>query len=222
MHSCQEFVNFKILFRFWNFDQKEIFVLQIRIITATLIYSAMINIPEFMFFLSFEFMELYFSTNFILKVRLFLNKGVTFDIQIVCSQRKWLEINYIRYQLVHHNIVSEMLLPKHLTTFELGFHHNIYTYSFSTKSSWKREDDFRGTQRTDNNSWTRFHINLPGQALNMQNICMFGNYKNIKLPVKFKTVHTYLKLWKKKWIIGQASTHFKTEYLKYKLSVSIL
>lgn len=40
-------------------------------------------------------------------------------------------------------------------------------------------------------------INLPGQALNMQNICMFGNYKNIKLPVKFKTVHTYLKLWKK-------------------------
>lgn len=37
-------------------------------------------------------------------------------------------------------------------------------------------------------------INLPGQALNIQNICMFGNYKNIQLPGKFKIVHAYLKL----------------------------
>ena len=64
-------------------------------------------------------------------------------------------------------------------------------------------------------------INLPGQALNMQNICTFGNYKTIELPGKFKTVHAFLKLWKK-WIIGQALTHFKTKYLKYKFSVSIL
>lgn len=186
-------------------------------------------------------MESYFSTNFILKVRLFLNEGMSFHIQIDCSQRKWLEINYIRYQLVHYNIVSEMLLPKHLTTFELGFHHNIYTCSFNTKSSWKREDDMtflapRALIAAVQQDFMKYStlmilifllpeehiINLPGQALNMQNICMFGNYKNIKLSVKFKTVHTYLKLWKKKWIIGQASTHFKTEYLKYKLSVSIL
>lgn len=157
MHSCQEPVNFKILFRFCNFDQKETFVLQIRIITAALVYSVIIKIPKFMFFLSFEFMESYFSTNFILKVRLFLNEGMSFHIQTDCSQRKWLEINYIRYQLVHHNIVSEMLLPKHLTTFELGFHHNIYTCSFNTKPSWKREDDFLGTQRTNSCSSTRFH-----------------------------------------------------------------
>lgn len=37
-------------------------------------------------------------------------------------------------------------------------------------------------------------INLPGQHLNMQNTCMFGNYKNIQLPGKFKIVRAYLKL----------------------------
>lgn len=63
-------------------------------------------------------------------------------------------------------------------------------------------------------------VNLPGQALNRQNICTFGNRKNIELPGKFKTVRAYLKLWRK-WIIGQALTHVKTKYLKYKLSVSI-
>jgi len=37
-------------------------------------------------------------------------------------------------------------------------------------------------------------INFPGQALNMQNICTFGNYKNIQLPGKLKIVHVHLKL----------------------------
>lgn len=41
-----------------------------------------------MFFLSFEFMELYLRTNFILKIRLYLNEGMTFDIQRVYSQIK--------------------------------------------------------------------------------------------------------------------------------------
>lgn len=42
-----------------------------------------------MVFLSFEFMELYLSSNFILKVRLYLNEGMTFDIQTVMT-------NYIK------------------------------------------------------------------------------------------------------------------------------
>lgn len=70
-------------------DLKEIFVLQIRIITAVGIYSVVIKIPKFMVFLSFEFMELYLSSNFILKVRLYLNEGMTFDIQTVIT-------NYIK------------------------------------------------------------------------------------------------------------------------------
>lgn len=70
-------------------DLKEIFVLQIRIIAAVGIYSVVIRIPTFMVFLSFEFMELYLSSNFILKVRLCLNEGMTFDIQTVIT-------NYIK------------------------------------------------------------------------------------------------------------------------------
>lgn len=62
---------------------------------------------------------------------------------------------------------------------------------------------------------------MPGQALNMPNICTFGNQKNTQLPGKFKIEHAFMELWKK-GIIGQALTHCKTKYLKYKLTVSIL
>lgn len=37
-------------------------------------------------------------------------------------------------------------------------------------------------------------INLPGQALNMQNICKFGNHKNTQLPGEFKIEHAFLEL----------------------------
>lgn len=37
-------------------------------------------------------------------------------------------------------------------------------------------------------------INLPGQALDMPNICTFGNHKNTQLPGELKIEHAFLEL----------------------------
>lgn len=54
-----------------------------------------------MFFFSFEFTDLYLSTNLILKVWLYLNEGMTFDIEMVYSQEKSTKYSKIIVSKIH-------------------------------------------------------------------------------------------------------------------------
>lgn len=107
--------------------------------------------------------------------------------------------------------MSETLVSKHLTALQLGFHNNIYTYTLNTKSRQRRSDDILAPRRlitTVYQDFMKFRTNLafifpvpkghvislPGQALNMQNTCTFGNHKNTQLPGEFKIKHAFLEL----------------------------
>lgn len=120
LHAQEFFINFMIILKF--------FVPQIVVITSVWIYSVIIKIPKFMVFLSYGFMESCLNTSFILKIRLYLNVCMTFDKQVLSDKiNQVFKTNYIQYQLVHHSIVSDTLLSKHLTALQLGFYSNIYT-----------------------------------------------------------------------------------------------
>lgn len=54
-------------------------------------------------------------------------------------------------------------------------------------------------------------VNLPGQALNMQNICTFCNRKNPQLPGKLKTVHATAETVKKKVNYWSGLTTFQDQ-----------
>lgn len=75
MHAQEFFINFKILLKF--------FVPQIVIITAVWMYFVIRKFHKFMFFFSYAFSESYLNTSYILKIRLYLNEGMIFDIKTV-------------------------------------------------------------------------------------------------------------------------------------------
>lgn len=103
LHAQEFFINFMILLKF--------FVPQIVVIISVWIYSVIIKISKFVVFFSYGFMESCLNTGFILKIRLYLNVGMTFDKQFLSDKiNQVFKTNYIRYQLVHHSIVSDTLL----------------------------------------------------------------------------------------------------------------